>query len=165
MKMTSVRFWKLSRVLVAGLALAPAVLGQIGQPLAVAPPAKASGARNGTLTATVAVQMRGGYHVNSNTPDDEYLIPLVLTWESSLLQTRETVYPKPEMQSFSFSNKPVSVYAGAFEIVTRFAVPAKAALGQAVVTGKLRYQACNNTMCLPPRTVDVKLPVEIRTEQ
>ena len=91
-------------------------------------------------------------------------IPLMLTWESSLLEPRETTFPKPEMQSFSFSNKPVSVFTGGFEIVTRFAVPAKATLGLAVVGGKLRYQACNDTMCLPPRTVDVRLPVEIRAQ-
>ena len=81
------------------------------------------------------------------------------------MEPRETVYPKPEMQSFSFSKKPVSVYAGGFELVTRFAVPSKAPLGLAVVSGKLRYQACNDTMCLPPRTLDVRLPVEIRAQQ
>ncbi len=154
----------LSRVLLAGAALASVLAGQIGQPLVVTPPQKAVGARNGALTAKIAVQVRNGYHVNSNTPNDEYLIPLILTWESSLVEPRETVYPKPEMQTFSFSNKPVSVYAGGFEIVTRFAVPSKAPLGLAVVAGKLRYQACNDTMCLPPRTLDVRLPVEIRAQ-
>jgi len=151
-------------VLLAGVALAPVLLGQVGQPLVVTPPMKAVASRNGVLTAKIAVQVRNNYHVNSNTPNDEYLIPLILTWESSLLEPRETVYPKPEMQSFSFSNKPVSVYSGVFEIVTRFAVPAKAPLGSAVVGGKLRYQACNDTMCLPPRTLDVRLPVEIRAQ-
>jgi hypothetical protein len=28
--------------------------------------------------------------------------------------------------------------------------------------GKLRYQASNNSMCFPPKTVDVKLPVEVQ---
>ena len=154
----------LSRALLAGLALAPVLLGQVGQPLVVTPPMKAVAARNGVLTAKIAVQVRNSYHVNSNTPNDEYLIPLILTGESSLLDPRETVYPKPEMQSFSFSAKPVSVYSGVFEIVTRFAVPAKAPLGSAVVGGKLRYQACNDTMCLPPRTLDVRLPVELRAQ-
>ena len=163
--MISVRCSILGSVLLAGLALAPVLLGQIGQPLVVTPPLKAVAARSGVLTAKIAVQVRNGYHVNSNTPNDEYLIPLILTWESSPLEPRETVYPKPEMQSFSFSTKPVSVYAGAFEIVTRFAVPAKAPLGPAVLAGKLRYQACNDTMCLPPRSLDVRLPVEIRAQQ
>jgi len=31
-----------------------------------------------------------------------------------------------------------------------------------ILPGKLRYQACNNTMCFPPKTVDVKLPVEVQ---
>ncbi|MCC7176157.1 MAG: hypothetical protein IT159_13280 [Bryobacterales bacterium] len=163
--MTSRRFSPLSRGLLAGFALACVLPGQIGQPLMVAPPGKIAAPRGGTSTAKIAVQVRAGYHVNSNTPDDEYLIPLVLTWDSSLVEPRETVYPKPESQSFSFSPKPVSVYSGSFEIVTRFSVPAKAPLGPAVVAGRLRYQACTNTMCLPPRTIDVKLPVEIRAQQ
>ncbi len=165
MKTTSARFWNLSRTLAAALVLAPALPAQTGQPLAVTPPARASGARNGELTARVEIRMRGGYHVNSNTPNDDYLIPLALAWDSSLVKPLETIYPRPELQSFSFSDKPVSVYAGAFEIVTRFAVPAKAPVGMAVVTGRLRYQACNNTMCLPPRTVEIRLPVEIRAGQ
>jgi len=34
-------------------------------------------------------------------------------------------------------------------------------VGPAVMTGKLRYQACNDRMCLAPKTLDVSLPVEV----
>jgi hypothetical protein len=30
-----------------------------------------------------------------------------------------------------------------------------------VIPGKLRYQACNDRMCLQPKTIDVSLPVDI----
>ena len=53
------------------------------------------------------------------------------------------------------------MFSGEFQIVTHFKVPSKAATGPATLTGKLRYQACNNTMCLPPKTLDVSLQVEI----
>ena len=33
--------------------------------------------------------------------------------------------------------------------------------GQATIAGKLHYQACNNRMCLTPKTIDVSVPVEI----
>jgi hypothetical protein len=65
------------------------------------------------------------------------------------------------MEKYSFSEKPLSVYTGVFQIVTHFKASAKAAPGAATLTGKLRYQACNNSMCLPPKTLDLSLQVEI----
>jgi hypothetical protein len=110
----------------------------------------------------VIVALRAGYHVNSSTPADEYLIPLKLSWEGAPLETLEVAYPTPHLMNASFSKKPVSIYSGQFDIVTRFRVPANAPLGPLVLSGKLRYQACNDSTCLPPKTVEVKLPVEIR---
>ena len=149
---------------VAFLGLTILLWGQAGQVLTAMAPARAAGVRKSTLKTAVTVQLRSGYHVNSHTPDDDYLIPLVLTWDPSPLEVKEVLYPKAEKSSFAFSTKPVSVYAGSFEIVTNFAVPAKAPLGASVLTGRLRYQACNNTMCLPPKTVEVRLPLEIRAQ-
>ena len=100
--------------------------------------------------------------MNSNAPADDYMIPLRLTWDESLLKVQEVSYPKPESRKYSFSEKPILVYTGDFEIQTRFQAPAGAPIGMSVVTGKLRYQACNDSMCLPPKVVEVRLPVEIR---
>ena len=62
----------------------------------------------------------------------------------------------------SMFDQPLSVFTGNFEIVTKFKVPADTTSGPAIIAGKLRYQACNNNMCFPPKTVDVKLAVEIQ---
>ena len=128
------------------------------------PSAKMVAVRNAPLTAKLTVQVRNGYHVNSNAPADEYLIPLKLTWDESALKAVETAYPKPEVVNYSFSPKPLSVYSGQFDIVTRFQVPSGSALGPSVLVGKLRYQACNDSMCLPPKVVEVKLPLDIRAQ-
>lgn len=114
-----------------------------------------------TAEATLAVELREGYHCNSDKPSDEYLIPLKLTWAQGALQADEIVYPKPQMEKYAFSDKPLSVYTGDFQIVTKFKAPANAPVGQSMLTAKLRYQACTNRMCLPPKTVDVSMPVEI----
>ena len=111
--------------------------------------------------AKLPLELRSGYHVNSNTPSEDYLIPLRLTWNPNPLGTAEVVFPKPKMERYSFSKVPLSVFTDNFAIVTRFQVPASAAPGPVTLTGKLRYQACNTKMCLPPKTVDVKLPVEV----
>jgi thiol:disulfide interchange protein DsbD len=114
-----------------------------------------------TVDAKVSLQLREGYHVNSNTPSDSYLIPLKLTWTPGTLEAGGVSYPKPLMEKYSFSSTPLSVFSGTFDLVTKFKVPATAAVGATSVSGKLRYQACNSTMCLPPKNLDVVLQVDI----
>jgi hypothetical protein len=58
---------------------------------------------------------------------------------------------KPQFEKYDFSANPVSVFSGNFEVVTRFKAPPTASPGMAFMNGKLRYQACNNKECLPPR--------------
>jgi thiol:disulfide interchange protein DsbD len=148
----------------AGLFLAISTLcfaqGNVN-PLTIAQPERTSAKAGSTAEIKLTAQLRTGYHANSNTPSDEYLIPMRLTWSNSPLEVAEVVYPKAQMEKYSFSDKPLSVYTGDFEVLTKFKVPASAAAGQAVLTGKLRYQACTDRMCLPPKTVEVTLPVDI----
>jgi thiol:disulfide interchange protein DsbD len=106
-------------------------------------------------------QLQPGFHVNSNTPADEYLIPLKLTWDKEPLEPEQVAYPKPELEKYAFSANPVSVFSGNFEIVTRFKAPPTALPGLAIIAGKLRYQACNNKECLPPHTIDLRATVNI----
>src|SRR5665213_2438521 len=56
---------------------------------------------------------------------------------------------KPYMEKYSFSDQPLAVYTGNFDIVTKFKVPASAPAGPAVISAKVRYQACTDRMCLP----------------
>jgi hypothetical protein len=66
------------------------------------------------------------------------------------------------MEKYEFSEKPLSVFTGNFELNTTFKVPANAQVGPSVMAAKLRYQACNNKACFPPKTADVKLPVQVQ---
>jgi len=139
---------------------APAVFGQSNL-LSVAPPAKLAAKAGTTVTETLNVQLKPGYHCNSDKPSDEYLIPLKLTWSASPMEVNEVVYPKAELEKYSFSKDPLSVYTGDFQIVTKFKVPASAPAGATVISGKIHYQACNDRMCFKPATAEVALPVEI----
>ncbi len=149
-------------MLVSLLSLPFCLPAQTSGPLNIAEPAKVSARRNSTLEVKLDLSLRPGYHVNSNHPSEQYLIPLRLTWEDTLVKTDRVEYPKAIMQKFDFSEKPLSVYEGAFALRTQFRVPANAVSGPNIVLGKLRYQACSNTACLPPKTVEVHLPVVIQ---
>ena len=66
------------------------------------------------------------------------------------------------MEKYAFSPDPLSVVSGSFDITTKFALAPGAASGMSVLTGKLRYQACSDRACFPPKTVEIKLPVNIQ---
>ena len=151
-------FFKLAAILL----FLPAAFAQSGAILTVAQPQKLAAKRNTDVTAKIDVSITAGYHINSNAPHEAYLIPLRLTWTPAPLAVETVTFPKARDEKYQFSEEPLSVFTGNFEIATKFKVPADALSGQSILAGKLRYQACNNTMCFPPKTVEVKLPVEVQ---
>jgi Disulphide bond corrector protein DsbC len=114
-----------------------------------------------TVTAKLKLHLRDGYHINSDKPADEYLIPVRVTWNDGVFTGAAVAYPKPELVKMPFAEKPLSVFTGSFEVSSTFRVSPTAAAGPAAVSGKLRYQACNDRMCLPPKNIDVALQVDI----
>jgi thiol:disulfide interchange protein DsbD len=129
--------------------------------LSVSAPSGITAKPGHTASATLSVTVAPGYHANSNKPADSYLIPLTLTWNSGPFETAAVVFPKPLIQKLGFSATPVSVFTGSLNIVTQFKIAGDAAPGAVAVKGKLHYQACDDRSCLPPKTVEVSLPVEI----
>jgi DsbC/DsbD-like thiol-disulfide interchange protein len=130
--------------------------------LAVTPPEQITVKAGATAVVKVTATLSDGFHLNSHTPAESYLIPLSLKWTAGPVEAGEVVYPKPQLIKVPFSEKPLSVLTGKFELSTPFKVPAGTTAGPVTVTGKLRYQACNDKSCFPPKTIDVKVPVEVR---
>ena len=162
--MVSHSFCSLPRLpLLAALLCLPSLFAQSSGYLTVGQPQKVAGKRNAAVQAKIPVSVRPGYHVNSNTPSEEYLIPLKLTWTSTgAIEGGSVTYPKPSLEKYEFAEKPLSVFTGDFELVVSFKVAAKAPAGPGAAVGKLRYQACNDRACFPPKTVDVTVPYQIQ---
>jgi hypothetical protein len=131
--------------------------------LSVGAPEKVAGKRGQAVQAKIPVTVQTGFHVNSNKPSDEYLIPLKLTWTSTgALEGGEVTYPKASMEKYEFSEKPLSVFTGKFDLTANFKVAANAPAGPGVAAGKLRYQACNDKACFPPKNVDVNVSYQVQ---
>jgi hypothetical protein len=131
--------------------------------LSVVPPEGMSIKRGATASTKIKVNVRPGFHCNTNTPSDDYLIPLKLSFVPGTTGVEATTiaYPKGKDEKYSFSNKPLNVYSGEFEITATFKAAADAKRGVEKVTGKLRFQACNDSMCFAPKTIEFQLPVVI----
>ena len=112
-----------------------------------------------TVEVHLPLELRQGFHVNSNTPADKTLIPLKVTWKDGLLGATEVIFPKPEMEKFKFSKELLSVFKGNFEVVTKFKVAPTAPLGPTAINGVVRYQACNDNGCQFPTNLNVAIQV------
>lgn len=126
-------------------------------------PSKAVGKRNQPVQVKIPLSVRAGFHVNSNKPNEEYLIPLKLTWtDTGALEPGPVEYPKATNEKYEFAQKPLSVLTGSFDLVANFKVSPHASAGPGAASGKLRYQACNDRACYPPKTIDITVPYQIQ---
>jgi DsbC/DsbD-like thiol-disulfide interchange protein len=124
---------------------------------------KLAGKRGDAVQARIPLMVDPGFHVNSNTPSEDYLIPLKLTWKSTgALEGGAVSYPKPTLEKYEFSEKPLSVFTGNLVVTASFKVKANAPAGPGAAVGQLTYQACNNNACFPRKTVDVTLPYQVQ---
>lgn len=116
--------------------------------------------RGHEFQVAVQAEIAEGFHVNSHTPSDAYLIPTTLTATlPNGFQLVDTLYPQGKLVTFPFSpEKPLSVYAGKIILRLRISALAGAPLGPTTIPLTLRYQACNDSTCLPP----VNIPVSVR---
>src|SRR5271156_2385048 len=116
--------------------------------------------RGKEFQVAVVVEIARGYHMNSHHPSDAYLIPTTLTAQLPAgFQLVDTIYPDGHAQKFSFSpDKPLDVYSGKVTVKLKMLAQTSAPLGAITIPMTLRYQACNDSTCLPP----VKLPVEAK---
>lgn len=106
---------------------------------------------------TLHFRIEQNLHINSHTPRSSYLIPTVfLIPESSGVRLAEAKYPAGT--DFTLPADPdekLSVYTGEFTIQTQII----AKPGDHLVEAKLRYQACDQTQCMPPKTINVPIDV------
>jgi Disulphide bond corrector protein DsbC len=104
-----------------------------------------------------------GFHVNSNTPTEEFLIPTVLTLEAptDIIIGRIT-YPPGELETFPFApDQKLSVYAGEFTVSVLVRPLASVLPSDYAVHGTLKYQACDNAACYPPKRLSVEFNVKV----
>jgi cytochrome c biogenesis DsbD-like protein len=120
-------------------------------------------ARGSSFQLAVVLKIRPGFHINARKPSSEYLIPTDLraSLPAGFKPAGEISYPKGELRTFAFSKTPLNVYQD--QVVLRVPLTAQpdAPLGAQHIPLKLRYQACNNEVCLPPVTLDVDAPVTV----
>lgn len=144
------------------LLLASNACAQSVNPLSVEPVQKIVVPRGKSVSFKVQAKIEPGYHVNSNKPNEDYLIPMRMTWQSDPLVVESVKYPAGHDEKYTFSEKPLNVLTGNFEILVTVKAPEKIEPQMHVMLGKLRYQACSDKACLVPKTIEVRVTADLR---
>jgi DsbC/DsbD-like thiol-disulfide interchange protein len=119
--------------------------------------------RGREFETAVVVDIAENYHMNSHRPAETYLIPTTLTPQLPAgIKLVDTLYPNGHLKKFPFSpDKALDVYSGSVTLRLKLAADDSAAIGAITIPMVLRYQACNNSACLPPVKVPVTAELQI----
>jgi DsbC/DsbD-like thiol-disulfide interchange protein len=96
------------------------------------------------------------YHINSSKPLAEELIPTQIHFSlPGEVALGRIEYPAGKLMAFPFDpSTKLSVYSGDVVIRGVVVAPVSSSTGTFTIHGELKYQACDNNACYPPK----KLP-------
>ncbi len=115
----------------------------------------------GVLRLAVVVDIEQGWHINTEDPGDEFMVPTSLEWHlPEGWPEVEQDFPKGEEITFDFSDTPLRVWEEKVVLVGTVSVPADAT-GVVSLGVSVTAQACNNSQCLPPLAVTADFETEI----
>ena len=104
-----------------------------------------------TAKATVYLNIPAGLHVNSSRPGSEFAIATRVTAKSTGgVRIGPVNYPRGKNRKFEFSADTINV--GRTPCTFNVTVPANYRKYSVVVTVSVRYQACTDEVCYPPKT-------------
>ena len=123
--------------------------------------------RTAQTTVSLDFRVAWGFHINSNTPRSEFLIPTALKMDVPTdIALGKIEYPPGQDVSFPFSpDEALNVYTGDFTITMTVHPLHSVVPGKYVMHGALRYQACDNAQCFPPKNLPVSFEIKVVKEK
>lgn len=114
------------------------------------------------LKIALRADILGTWHINSNLPEEDLLVATDMDIPSdSAFHFAKIKFPEPSSLLLEFSDKPVSVFDGQIFIGGVVPIPEDIALGKHTIPLHFTYQACNDSACLPPETVEEKVVITV----
>jgi len=134
--------------------------------VSIAPVPLVTAPRAAQTMVNLNFRVASGFHINSNAPKDEFLIPTALKMDLPTdIILGKIEYPEGKDLSFPFSpDSKLNVYSGDFTIAVAVHPLHAVTPGKYIMHGVLRYQACDNAQCFPPKTLPVSFDVKVVKE-
>ena len=118
--------------------------------------------RGGSTRGTITLSIPGGLHVNSSRPNSQYAIPTSVKVTTTGVKISNIVYPRGKNRKFQFSEDTLNVYEGTVRFGFTLTVPASFKGDTIKVRAVVRYQACTDEVCYPPKTKEITLTAKVR---
>ena len=118
--------------------------------------------RGGSVKGRITLSIPGGLHVNSNRPNSEYAIPTTVRVTATGARVSAVTYPRGKNRKFQFSEDTINVYEGTVSFGFNLTVPANFKGDTVRVRAVVRYQACTDEVCYPPRSKEITLTARIK---
>lgn len=109
----------------------------------------------------VAGSIQGGWYVYSITQGGGGPTPTRITVAEPFTLAGGIKGPAPKRQMDATFGIEVEKYFGGANFTVPVSVPANASPGAQTLNVSVRFQTCNDEVCLPPRTVKLSAPIEI----
>ncbi|HEY8563599.1 MAG TPA: protein-disulfide reductase DsbD domain-containing protein [Pyrinomonadaceae bacterium] len=119
-------------------------------------------ARGGSVKGTITLSIPGGLHVNSSRPNSQYAIPTSVRVSATGAKAGAVTYPRGKNRKFQFSEDTLNVYEGTVSFPFSLTVPANFKGDAVRVRAVVRYQACTDEVCYPPKSKEVTLTARVR---
>ncbi len=145
------------------LSFGASALGQSSAPVVtVAPIADVMVPRGGRAPVEIALRVNRGFHINSHQPNDELLLPTVVHLNPPEgITIMKIAYPEPQDVALPFATQKLSVYSESFAVTAEVRAHKWVTLGTQRVRGEVRYQACDNRRCFPPKSTPLQFDVTV----
>ena len=120
---------------------------------------------DGTQLVTITLTIDKGWHLYANPTGVEILKPTTLVLEPApAVKALRVSYPKGQAKVLgSLGKEEVRLYEGKIDISVRLTLAEGAVPGKVGVQLKLKYQACDDKVCLAPASVTIPLEFTIAT--
>jgi len=160
------RAQKSAAYLIALLATAAMAQYPHAPSVTMAPVPQVTAQRAAQTIVALNFRVGSGFHINSNTPKSEFLIPTSLKMDLPTdIILGKIEYPAGKDLTFPFSpDETLNVYSGDFTINVAVHPLHSVVPGKYVMHGVLRYQACDNAQCFPPKSLPVSFDVKVVKE-
>jgi thioredoxin:protein disulfide reductase len=117
------------------------------------------------LKVATKLNIQEGWHINSNKPNDEFLIASKIVSSDKRFPLAKIVFPSANEINLGFSDKPVSVFENEITIGLLVNIDKSLLAGEYRIPIQFGYQACNNQSCMPPANVKDTLTISIVDEK
>ncbi len=118
--------------------------------------------RGGAVKGRIVMNIPNGLHVNSSRPNTEYAIPTSVNLSASGVKIGTVMYPRGTNRKFEFSDDTLNVYENRAVFNFNVAVPANFKGNTVKVRAVVRYQACTEQVCYPPKNKEITLTARVR---